>query len=153
MMVGSIMPLTNVEIWSKWLIFIFAKSYVLRLALRDERLSRPGEKQKYYTGEIPRDDALNEGDLLVALRSRQPAPWQSNSCSRVRQVPGQPAARPCHKESRPRILFLADRNILANQAYNAFSSFPEDALARIEPEDPQERPGAEERQPGYKFSL
>jgi len=36
---------------------------------------------------------------------------------------------------RPRILFLADRNILANQAYNAFSSFPEDALVRISPED------------------
>ncbi len=36
---------------------------------------------------------------------------------------------------RPRILFLADRNILANQAYNAFSSFPEDALVRIAPED------------------
>ena len=36
---------------------------------------------------------------------------------------------------RPRILFLADRNILANQAYNAFSPFPEDALVRIEPDD------------------
>jgi type I restriction enzyme R subunit len=36
---------------------------------------------------------------------------------------------------RPRILFLADRNILANQAYNAFSAFPEDALVRIEPAD------------------
>ena len=34
---------------------------------------------------------------------------------------------------RPRILFLADRNILADQAYNAFSAFPEDALARIKP--------------------
>lgn len=34
---------------------------------------------------------------------------------------------------RPRILFLADRNILADQAYNAFSSFPEDALVRIKP--------------------
>jgi len=34
---------------------------------------------------------------------------------------------------RPRILFLADRNILANQAFNAFSAFPEDALIRIEP--------------------
>ena len=33
----------------------------------------------------------------------------------------------------PRILFLADRNILADQAYNAFSAFPEDALVRIEP--------------------
>jgi type I restriction enzyme R subunit len=36
---------------------------------------------------------------------------------------------------RPRILFLADRNILADQAYNAFSAFPEDAMARITPED------------------
>jgi type I restriction enzyme R subunit len=36
---------------------------------------------------------------------------------------------------RPRILFLADRNILADQAYNAFSSFPEDALVRITPDD------------------
>ncbi len=36
---------------------------------------------------------------------------------------------------RPRILFLADRNILADQAYNAFSAFPEDALVRIAPSD------------------
>ena len=31
----------------------------------------------------------------------------------------------------PRILFLADRNILADQAYNEFSAFPEDAMIRI----------------------
>ena len=36
---------------------------------------------------------------------------------------------------RPRVLFLADRNILANQAFNAFSAFPEDALVRIDPGD------------------
>ena len=36
---------------------------------------------------------------------------------------------------RPRILFLADRNILADQGYNAFSAFPEDALVRIAPDD------------------
>ncbi len=36
---------------------------------------------------------------------------------------------------RPRVLFLADRNILADQAYNAFSAFPEDALVRIAPDD------------------
>jgi type I restriction enzyme, R subunit len=35
---------------------------------------------------------------------------------------------------RPRVLFLADRNILADQAYNAFSAFPEDALVRIAPD-------------------
>ena len=36
---------------------------------------------------------------------------------------------------RPRILFLADRNNLADQAFNAFSAFAEDALVRIAPED------------------
>lgn len=38
----------------------------------------------------------------------------------------------------PRILFLADRNYLANQAmsdFTSFSAFPEDALVRIEPAD------------------
>jgi type I restriction enzyme R subunit len=40
---------------------------------------------------------------------------------------------------RPRILFLADRNILADQAYNAFSAFPDDALVRIRPDDIRRR--------------
>lgn len=35
----------------------------------------------------------------------------------------------------PRILFLADRNILADQAYNSFSAFAEDALVRIAPDE------------------
>lgn len=40
-----------------------------------------------------------------------------------------------------RILFLADRNILADQAYNAFSAFPEDALIRINPLDIRKKGG------------
>lgn len=36
---------------------------------------------------------------------------------------------------RPRILFLADRNILADQAYNAFNAFQDDALVRISPKE------------------
>ena len=39
----------------------------------------------------------------------------------------------------PRVLFLVDRNILADQAYNAFSVFPEDALVRIDPRSIRER--------------
>lgn len=35
----------------------------------------------------------------------------------------------------PRILFLADRNILADQAFNSFNAFEEDALIRIRPAD------------------
>ena len=49
---------------------------------------------------------------------------------------------------RPRILFLADRNILADQAYNAFSAFPPDAVARIDPRLPaQEAPAVRRRTP------
>jgi type I restriction enzyme R subunit len=36
---------------------------------------------------------------------------------------------------RPRILFLADRNILADQAYNSFDAFGDDARVRIKPEE------------------
>ena len=36
---------------------------------------------------------------------------------------------------RPRILFLADRNDLADQAFNAFSAFQDDALVRISPDE------------------
>ncbi|MBS1902441.1 MAG: DEAD/DEAH box helicase family protein [Bacteroidetes bacterium] len=36
-------------------------------------------------------------------------------------------------ERQPRILFLADRNILASQAFNDFAAFTEDAKARIKP--------------------
>ncbi len=39
----------------------------------------------------------------------------------------------------PRILFLADRNILADQAFNSFSAFPEDALVRISPKEISKR--------------
>ena len=43
---------------------------------------------------------------------------------------------------RPRILFLADRNILADQAYNAFSAFPNDAITRIDPDSIRRNQGA-----------
>ena len=38
-------------------------------------------------------------------------------------------------ERLPRILFLADRNILANQAFNSFGAFEENALVRINTKD------------------
>lgn len=38
-------------------------------------------------------------------------------------------------DRQPRILFLADRNVLADQAFNEFSAFPEDALVRIKPSE------------------
>jgi type I restriction enzyme R subunit len=44
-----------------------------------------------------------------------------------------------YKKRRPRVLFLAHRNILANQAFNSFSAFPEDALVRIKPKEIKKR--------------
>ena len=41
----------------------------------------------------------------------------------------------------PRILFLADRNILADQAYNAFGAFDQNALARITPKEIRKNDG------------
>lgn len=40
---------------------------------------------------------------------------------------------PEEAKKRPRILFLADRNVLANQAFNDFGPFGEDAIVRLEP--------------------
>ncbi|MFM8834226.1 MAG: DEAD/DEAH box helicase family protein, partial [Cytophagales bacterium] len=57
-----------------------------------------------------------------------------NLSSRASDTNGNKLVRE-HVERRPRILFLADRNILADQAYNSFSAFPEDALVRIKPKD------------------
>ncbi len=54
---------------------------------------------------------------------------------RLRSVSGTEA----EVSRRPRILFLADRNILADQAYNSFSSFPDDALVRIKPNEIRNR--------------
>ncbi|MDA9747620.1 DEAD/DEAH box helicase family protein [bacterium] len=45
------------------------------------------------------------------------------------------------KKRSPRILFLVDRNILADQALLAFSSFSNDALTRIDPSDIRKRGG------------
>jgi type I restriction enzyme R subunit len=42
-------------------------------------------------------------------------------------------------ERRPRILFLADRNVLADQAFSAFSAFADDALVRIDPKSIQKK--------------
>ncbi len=37
-------------------------------------------------------------------------------------------------DNKPRILFISDRNILANQAKNDFEQFPEDAMERVTPD-------------------
>lgn len=44
-------------------------------------------------------------------------------------------------DQRPRILFIADRNILANQAINDFEQFGDDAMVRITPDELRKHDG------------
>tara|TARA_R110002073_G_scaffold19509_4_gene71219 strand:- start:8650 stop:10977 length:2328 start_codon:yes stop_codon:yes gene_type:complete len=54
---------------------------------------------------------------------------------------------------RPRILFLADRNILADQAYNAFSAFPNDAVTRIDPDTIRKNKGKPPKNASLFFTI
>ena len=55
------------------------------------------------------------------------------------------------KDRLPRILFLADRNILSNQALNDFGQFKEDAMCRVTPESVRKK-GVEKGRSIY-FSI
>lgn len=59
---------------------------------------------------------------------------------------------PAAAKKRPRILFLADRNVLANQAFNDFSAFGEDAIVRIEP-DSIKKQGAVPKNASVFFTI
>ncbi|MCO5161277.1 MAG: DEAD/DEAH box helicase family protein [Mesorhizobium sp.] len=54
---------------------------------------------------------------------------------------------------RPRILFLADRNILADQAYNSFSAFPNDAVTRIDPDTIRKNRGKVPKNASIFFTI
>jgi len=54
---------------------------------------------------------------------------------------------------RPRILFLADRNILADQAYNTFSAFPNDAVTRIDPDTIRKNRGKPPKNASLFFTI
>ena len=54
---------------------------------------------------------------------------------------------------RPRILFLADRNILADQAYNAFSAFSNDAVTRIDPDTIRKNGGSPPKNASVFFTI
>ena len=47
----------------------------------------------------------------------------------------QAAKSPSNAKKRPRILFLADRNVLTKQSFNDFGAFGEDAVVRITPSE------------------
>ncbi|MGI9920188.1 EcoAI/FtnUII family type I restriction enzme subunit R [Vibrio owensii] len=53
----------------------------------------------------------------------------------------QAAKNPSNAKKRPRILFLADRNVLTKQAFNDFGAFGEDAVVRITPSEIKKNKG------------
>ena len=53
---------------------------------------------------------------------------------------------------RPRILFLADRNILADQAFTSFMSFDDDAMMRIRPDEIKKK-GRVPKNAGLFFTI
>ena len=53
----------------------------------------------------------------------------------------------------PRILFIADRNILANQARNDFEYFPDDAMVRISPEELKKHDGKVQTSRSLYFTI
>jgi type I restriction enzyme, R subunit len=61
-------------------------------------------------------------------------------------ISGQPTRR-------PRILFLADRNILADQAFNSFSAFQKDAITRIDPDAVRKNNGKPPKNASIFFTI
>lgn len=53
----------------------------------------------------------------------------------------------------PHILFLADRNILADQAFNAFGAFDQNALARITPKEIRKKGGKVPMEQSIYFTI
>ena len=56
------------------------------------------------------------------------------------------------RQRQPRILFLADRNVLAWQAHLGFNIFPDDALARVTPHEIRKR-GAVQKNASVFFTI
>ena len=90
----------------------------------------PGQRHRARAGGDRRGQAAHPADARDRHRQdRHRLP------DRLEAVPEPLEPERASRTRRPRILFLADRNILADQAYNAFSAFPEDALVRIKPDE------------------
>ncbi|MDQ3623025.1 MAG: DEAD/DEAH box helicase family protein [Verrucomicrobiota bacterium] len=104
----------------------FAEANAWRDRFAAVPLGKPAGKSAYYFQEIAITRVM---EAIAEDRSRILLTLATGTGKDVHRLSDRLEA----PTRRPRILFLADRNILANQAFNAFSAFPEDALVRIDP--------------------
>lgn len=96
-------------------------------------LNRGGGREPRYYQEIAIDSVLNavaEGKRRVLL-TMATGTGKTYTAFQICWKLYQTGWNIRGKEQKPRILFLADRNILANQAKNDFEQFPEDAMERV----------------------
>lgn len=122
------------ELWN----LTFATHSTWRDRFAEVPLERPGGRTAYYFQETAIDRVL---EAVAANRPRILLTLATGTGKTF--IAFQIAWKLFHSRwnlsrepsRRPRILFLADRNILANQAYNSFSAFPDDALVRIAPDE------------------
>ncbi|MES2476215.1 MAG: DEAD/DEAH box helicase family protein [Verrucomicrobiota bacterium] len=129
----SVYP-TPDELWAR----TFAKANAWRDRFAAVSLGTPGDKTAYYYQESA---VLKVTEAIAEDRQRILLTLATGTGKTF--IAFQIAWKLFHSRwnlsreatRRPRVLFLADRNILANQAFNAFSAFPEDALVRIDPGD------------------
>ena len=141
--------LTPVELWNK--------TFAVQNDWREKFSSIPfeyvkGKNDPRYYQEIAVNNTLeaiahNKNRILLTLATGTgktfiafQIAWKLFQARWNRSLSGAETT-PVGVSRRPRILFLADRNILADQAFNAFSAFPEDALVRISPKEISKKGG------------
>jgi len=125
---------TPEELWN----LTFATQNAWRDRFASVPLAKPGGKTAYYFQEIAIERVLaavaaNTPRILLTLATGTGKTFIAFEIAwKLFESRWNLSRQPSR---RPRILFLADRNILADQAYNAFSAFAEDAMVRIAPAD------------------
>lgn len=122
------------ELWNR----TFATHNAWRDRFAEVPLERPGGRTAYYFQETAIDRVLeavaaNRPRILLTLATGTGKTFIAFQIAWKLFLSRWNLSR--EPSRRPRILFLADRNILANQAYNSFSAFPDDALVRIAPDE------------------
>jgi type I restriction enzyme R subunit len=123
---------TPQELWQRQ----FGKADYWRDKLRTEPFYQDGEKRLRYYQEAAVNrvlDAIARGEKRILL-TLATGTGKTIIAFHIAWKLFQTRWNVAGTNTRPKVLFLTDRNILADQAFNKFGGFPADALVRIRPE-------------------